>query len=369
MRLKLHFIPLVMIIFGITSCKKEYTLNKAEYGKHHRQSSGDTTVIGDTNYKTQVDPNVFMCEYPVKLVHSMLEFSDSAMFEEVLLCLENNDNLWNDKFLEEWGHLDDDELEKKEEEISFNDYFTLELFESSYGLHSLRKLIYDAELIWLDNDELVFENDPNDHQILNPYLRTILNQYGEIKIGEFIYIYHKVGDIYIIGDEDYGIVDSIRAGTFQYNESIHPHVIFSKAERSACIRFQKRSFNEPNGKKKIHGFLEFRQKVGRIRRVNANQWDIDWFGKVKTRLESYKWKASKRKWKKYKTNLAIGIPKAVVFEDCNGELSKSLKVKTKRRKSFCRNIKFPGDDVQHQPYDENIKANFGGNGINRNLEL
>lgn len=128
-----------------------------------------------------------------------LSFSSYEHFESVYnqleLAIDANDNYIRQKI----GVVtDEDELDAKFAQYNLDEYKPLKDFENQFGLNSLRKNIYEREAQWLSIQGDVFDNqDPDDHNIFDSVLRTLLNKDGEVMIAGKIIRYEDWGKIEI----------------------------------------------------------------------------------------------------------------------------------------------------------------------------
>ena len=84
---------------------------------------------------------------------NMLEFPDVETFLNTLEELEDQLEAYDDAFLDEWGHLDDESLDEKEDELKYDPAQPLIDFENQFSeFSSLRKKISAEEEIWLNNE-------------------------------------------------------------------------------------------------------------------------------------------------------------------------------------------------------------------------
>ncbi|MDX2302071.1 MAG: hypothetical protein NW226_04690 [Microscillaceae bacterium] len=119
----------------------------------------------------------------------MLRFQDANHLEQILSYMEGEYESWNDAFESQWGHLNEDAYNAKIEELSFDENKTLRDFEILLRHNSLRTKVYIEEDTWLNNETLDLATDPeNKTAFEDDFLRTVLNNQGEIRIKDSIYI-------------------------------------------------------------------------------------------------------------------------------------------------------------------------------------
>jgi len=115
---------------------------------------------------------------------TLLEFSSAETYDATLIDLEAKLEAYDDEFLEKYGHLDEEALDDKEDEIGYNDQVPLIEFEKQFRFqNSMRQVFADAEEEWLNNEILDPETDPSNIYIFDNAEMAMLNENGEAKIG------------------------------------------------------------------------------------------------------------------------------------------------------------------------------------------
>lgn len=137
------------------------------------------------------------------VVNGMLEFSDVAEFLSTIDNLESQVDLYDDNFMNQWGHLNDDDIDDKEDELRYDPQQPLIDFENQFsGFISLRsKIEHDIE-DWLDNSVLDEKTDPEDHFIFDEEIRAVLNEDAQVKIGNSLFQMTRFGYVEVT-DGDY----------------------------------------------------------------------------------------------------------------------------------------------------------------------
>ncbi len=120
----------------------------------------------------------------LRIENGMLVFQDFKHFENVVEGLFLLQEQHEDDFLSTYEHLSNKELDIKAEEIEYEDYQPLVSFEKELGFRSRRAFIEEKIQNWLDNEELDFENNPDNLDSHSPVFRTVLNVSGNVKIGD-----------------------------------------------------------------------------------------------------------------------------------------------------------------------------------------
>lgn len=148
----------------------------------------------------------------------ILWFDDLEAFAAVMTQLDGNYNDWNDAFEAEYAELDDDEFNATAEEEEYMEEQALLDFEDQFDYTSLRNILSALQDEWLEEGNFDPNNDPDDHYVQDEILRTLLNEYAEIAIGESIYkIYEE--EVFEITDGDMSTLEGIREDPEEYREA------------------------------------------------------------------------------------------------------------------------------------------------------
>ncbi len=171
----LNFLSLaisLMIFLTLSYCKKDAIIDRSlkDKVKYPLRSYPEVSLIAISGAANKQN------------IDGILEFVDQGEFEQVIECLQFNDQ-----------NSEENANEEKDFKLVLGSP-ALDEFEQSLKFYSLRKKIENEtkELLW--NRTLTEENDPDNHFIPDDYLRTVLNPYLEIKIGQVI---HKFINKYI----------------------------------------------------------------------------------------------------------------------------------------------------------------------------
>lgn len=140
-----------------------------------------------------------------------------------------------------------EELELIELEIGFSEEGGYIGFENQLKFKSLRGKIAELELDFLDNANPDWENNPANHHIPFKEEQTVFNEYGEIRIGNYIYILKEFVGIKIL-DASYETSLAIRYenSDFEKFENIEVIEMNDEFKKSACYYSSSGSFNYPN---------------------------------------------------------------------------------------------------------------------------
>jgi len=141
-------------------------------------------------------------------------FNSAEEFEQAVEYLEFKYEQYSDAFTSQYPGLNDEELSQIEESTGFNDNVPYENFENSYGIYSLRaRLAYEEEQ-WLLNTDGETGLDPSEGYTDDDDEMALMNYWGEIKIGYYIYMVNQDGSYYQYYD-DGGCSPCVAATTSQ----------------------------------------------------------------------------------------------------------------------------------------------------------
>lgn len=133
--------------------------------------------------------------------NNILYFASYEVYEEMRNTLENEVDLHEDSFIDQFSHLSEDDLNDMEESIGFNEDLPLDFFENENKFCSLRKVTLQAENAWLDTSDdkdFSWDDDPDDLPFIDGIERTFYNPWHEIIIADTLYKVTEFG-YYSIG--------------------------------------------------------------------------------------------------------------------------------------------------------------------------
>lgn len=307
-------------------------------------------------------------------------FENLESYNNHIESLEIQTEQWDDTFLAKWGHLSDDQLNAKEEELNFDSEKPLTDFEKQFGLQSLRQKYLNEEQAWLNNDVLDINTDPDikpeyDFDMVE---MTVLNHLAEVQIGTTITkklnseeiallnntiqqgasgSYNRIeeGARLIIEDEDYNaLVDFNNGDTSVIN---NPNVSVSNQNSSTDCKYAKehREFIPTSSNKQILALI----KVSRP--------SLGWNGKVKAKIKSYK--KGFLGWRRWRTNIDVGVRGYVYNGNCNNTSTYLNEWKGKKRRKKLvfkwRNQNFSSHKVENG----GMKGLFKQNSFTKEIDL
>lgn len=147
----------------------------------------------------------------------MLSFASSDAMNTTLNSLETECNTYDADFLDEHPGYSIDSLNDLQDSINYNIDQPLIDFENQFtGFSSLRKKIAGDISTWLENDGVNMSAYPDNHFITEEGIRTLVNEKGEFKIVDTIYILHDSGWVEVY-NADMAVVHDIENGTIDAN--------------------------------------------------------------------------------------------------------------------------------------------------------
>lgn len=283
--------------FFIQGCKKEHINQPVNLLKI------DKSFLETTSFIDHVEQE-----------NGVLAFPNSDYLLEVLAFLENEVDNWNTHFLEKHRHFSDDSLSILAEELNFNEEKPLFDFEDRFNFTSLRKIISDNENEWLQNMGESSENDPDNHFIEDETVRTILNQFAEVKIGDAYFKFTENG-YYEVTDGNFETLTLLR----------NPNNDVMSLKN---VQFHK-SPDYPGdctSDKRQEGFKDNSSNNKRIKWV-VSHWTYPWGRYAIAKTKNYK--KQNNKWKKYST-YSVARVYGFISDTTNGtaDCSKQLQFNT-----------------------------------------
>ena len=165
----------------------------------------------------------------ITVINGMLSFSNIESFQNTLTELEDNNNLFNNKFSEDIDRMNFVEIEKYIEVSKWNENEIFETFEDKYNYISLRSIIA-KEIIEFnkiyDQSKVI---NPDNHFVSNQYLRTLLNEDCQVLIGTTIYRFLEQGILVKVLDKNFDLANKINITN--YNDFLkNERIVFEGLE-------------------------------------------------------------------------------------------------------------------------------------------
>lgn len=182
MKIKKYFIPLFigyLSIFLLSSCSDE------QFESINNSKNNNINII---TYDNGINSNA-----------KMLEFSDTITYKNTFLTLRDQVKNHINQFSTSNINLTDEQINNLADSLQFNEDEPLLNFEKTFSNYiSMRKEFRNAESLWLQDSILEDDNSPFNEYLWSLYEMTLLNQYGEVKIGNSIMKIMKNGYIFIV---------------------------------------------------------------------------------------------------------------------------------------------------------------------------
>ncbi|WP_435578123.1 hypothetical protein [Gilvibacter sp.] len=277
---------------------------------------------------------------------NMLDFPDVETFLNTLEELEDQLEAYDDAFLDEWGHLDDESLDEKEDELKYDPAQPLIDFENQFSeFSSLRKKISAEEEIWLNNEELDEKSDPDNHYIFDDEVRTVVNKFGNVKIGKDLYHFTRFGYV-TVSTMDVGLLEAIAVSNVDEFVDIEGVTVYGGYTGGSSSG----NYNDNSGTSGSDGGAECRLGFDRSRyyypssnrRIKGKQKLSHpsgiWGSRIKSKTVHYKKKRGK--WRRRRGKITAEIRGLSVRFDCMEPVELN-KTKTRRRRSVKVKIKAP----------------------------
>lgn len=256
---------------------------------------------------------------------NMLKFPSTEAYDFTITNLEQQMETLDDAFLNQYGYLNDNLLNDKEDEVGFVYQQPLIDFENSLNFtNSMRQVFVVAEENWLDNDSLDPSTDPSNIYTFGNAEMAMLNEGGEVKIGTSLLKLTKDGFVEFTDGDVNKLVRFNNGDMSVLNE---PNVVtnIDEASRSADCKSWK-------GEENWDEYVRNKKKVKMHEHFHAYPWK----GTSEAQITSYKKKG--HRWKRYRINLGVANESAFYDNnDCDNLLYQGWRGwKRKRRKSLSR---------------------------------
>ncbi|GAB4498816.1 MAG: hypothetical protein OHK0019_34790 [Saprospiraceae bacterium] len=165
----------VLACFTVQSCLKESVPNgKETYEKEN------TVAYREGLNCPQIKSSVYQSE-------GKLVFSDYQHFYDCIECLEQDVEVYNDAYENQYPTATAEELDILDSINNFKEWQPLADFETSKSFTSLRSIVEQQSQVWLNaqyGETINFDNDPDELcPIIDEETRTLFNVDGYIKIG------------------------------------------------------------------------------------------------------------------------------------------------------------------------------------------
>ncbi|ARV11743.1 hypothetical protein BTO09_05015 [Gilvibacter sp. SZ-19] len=289
------------------------------------------SAVDEVNLEAKASPMV-------RVYKNMLDFPDMETFKSTVALLEEQVEAYDDEFLASWGHLEDEALDEMEDELKYDPAQPLIDFENQFvGFTSLRKLLREKEDEWLANDILDDKNDPDNHYIFDDEVRTVVNEFGNVKIGRLLYHITRYGyitvstmdvnlleTIAVSNAEEFVDVDGVEiyggytGGGSSGNYGGNSGTTGTDGGAECRLGFDRSRYYYPTSNRRIKG----KQKLSHPSGL--------WGSRIKSKTVHYKKKRGK--WRRRRGRITAEIRGISVRFDCMEPVELN-KTKTRRRRS------------------------------------
>ncbi len=276
---------------------------------------------------------------------TMLSFSNFEEFESTVTYLVDLMDAHEDFFVRQYEHLSDEELNAIELTTGFVSQQPLIDFEEQYGFtNSLRKKYNELEALWLNNEELDPNTDPDNTIIFSSAEQTLLNEHQEVMVEGKVYVFSKMSNTFEVHDE-YGV--SLAKINNNEDVSQDPNITSYEKSNGSCTTWK--------SQEDLHPYItNYRAK--RIVTFRS----IPQYTKSKARVISYK--KSGNNWSRYRTNLYVSVQTYLKGSDCTTTVKQGYGNKSKKRKELKRTLTDWGNSTLRAKNGQSVFANYGYNG-------
>jgi len=242
----------------------------------------------------------------------ILVFDDMETVKHTLKDLEEQVEKYDKAFLAYYSHLDEEELNKKEEEIYYNENQPLIEFEKSLCFSSSNTDYQKAEARYLNQKNMNDKDDPDNDFIGETEERTLINACNELMIDGTIYKLTKDG-YFEIDDGDFkklGKLDDIKnlPDNVRFINGDNSKEIQNLPEKSWSFQRGNSNFMTSRGLERCRSW---RYLSGRVthgsRRIRwmVYHWTYPWGRYAGARTQNYRRRSGR--WRPYRTLCAAMV--------------------------------------------------------------
>jgi len=256
--------------------------------------------------QSQISPDIEVLHYSSNKSGntSIMSFRDIKTIESTIKQLKEDYEQHDLDFVETYKHLDIDALNKKDEEIGFNEYQPLIDFSNRYNHKSLLSDYISYETEWLSQEELDTDKDPSkifdDIQVSE---LTILNTDKAVIVGGVIYKYIKGGTIEILDANfetlnainQFNTIDQINVKSFNKVKLYVTEFIDIKETMDDCDNWEKNYFSWTYDNSGTKYRMHYNQYY--YRNYDWNGWKLKFHAETKSYKKNNCWLCSWKTWR------------------------------------------------------------------------
>lgn len=194
MKKTIHFLLLTFMLSAFMSCRTDDKIVDS-----HNESSLNNKILVVTLPKNPNSSKNGGVQYTGKFLSFETLEDFQKTYDSLEQSLESNAQYIKSKV----GIVtDEDQIDAKFAQYNLDEFKPLIDFENQYNFTSLRKHLQQAEKNWLAiQGDVVDDNDPDNHFIIDETLRTLLNENSEVMIAGNIIRLEDWGEIEILNQD------------------------------------------------------------------------------------------------------------------------------------------------------------------------
>tara|TARA_B110001469_G_scaffold127397_1_gene148120 strand:+ start:4668 stop:5768 length:1101 start_codon:yes stop_codon:yes gene_type:complete len=278
----------------ITNCKKEV--------------SNPSSSPSGFNYK--VKSNIDYSKISVKQSSSrtssiggILHFADMATFLAVEADLEQQVEELDDAFVDVYNYLNDEDINLMQEDLNFDEFQPLYDFEENFpNFNSIRAKIAEETMIYDEIEDQDPNSDPEDSFIIfSDVTRTLINESGDIAIGNKIYRINNDGSHWEINSLDVTLLETLPDHTTVQGEQYTTGIKILIRKSSSNTDCKKNKWNGELWKYNTSGNKKHKWKIG--------VFNYPFHGGSRMKIINKKKKKKRRKtvWRRYRTETTLSM--------------------------------------------------------------
>src|SRR5690554_1329872 len=166
-----------LLVTGLWACSND---DVAETDSAIEQSAKTIQSFGTQVSSLYIDNGIASASS-----NNILVFDSREALEDVFNQIVQEYDIYNETLDAQIpADLTDDELDDYIDDHNIDEDYTLNNFENNFGFKSLRKIINERELTWLETQGEILDinTDPDNHFIVSDFERTLLNEGSELII-------------------------------------------------------------------------------------------------------------------------------------------------------------------------------------------